>query len=516
MNVSAFYYLPNLFAACLTAMAAYYLWPSRSIRGANTLLLILGASSFWALCEAFLYFDNSISAKIRITQLQYLGITVIPPNFLIFILRYVGWDRWLNRRAVIALNSISVIMLILAWTNGLHGWVWSEMVRDESGPFTMLALTHGPAFWLFIAFSYFIVFVVLAIIARMYFVSPLVIRRQYRLLFAAFSVPWVASMVYINHLLPVPNLDPTPSSFCLMALLIGYSYIRHRMYDVMPVARDIVFSSLPDGIMVIDNHNRLAFMNSAAEKIVGMSNDEAVGTDITGILNQDIAPEQTDADTVSDEMTIFIEGDEKTFDLQSSRLFTAQKEYLGRLIVYRDITRRKKLENELRDMAMVDPLTGAYNRRHFVAKGVEEVERSRRYHNDLSVLMMDIDHFKRINDQYGHDVGDLVLKEMTQVCLCSVRNVDTLGRLGGEEFGVIMPQIGMAQAITAAKRICQTVREMTVDAAGQCVELTVSIGVATFNRSDNRIESILKSADRALYHAKNSGRNRVCSTDDLP
>lgn len=480
------------------------------------MLLILGASSFWALCESFLYFDNSISAKIRITQLQYLGITIIPPNFLIFILRYVGWDRWLNHRAIVSLNSISVIMLILAWTNGLHGWVWSEMVRDESGPFTMLALTHGPAFWLYIVFSYFIVFVVLAIIARAYFISPLIIRRQYRLLFAAFFVPWVANIVYINHLLPVPNLDPTPISFCLTALLIGYSYIRHRVYDVMPVARNVVFSSLPDGIMVIDNHNRLAFMNSSAEKIVGMSNDEAAGTDITDFLNHDIAPEQSDVDTVSDEMTISIEGDEKTFDLQSSRLFTAQKEYLGRLIVYRDITKRKQLENELRNMAMVDPLTGAYNRRHFITKGVEEVERSKRYHNALSVLMVDIDHFKRINDQYGHDVGDLALKEVTRVCLRSVRNVDTLGRLGGEEFAVIMPQSDMEQAITAAERICQTVREMTINAAGQCVELTVSIGVAALNRSDNRIELILKSADQALYHAKNSGRDRVCSTNDLP
>lgn len=509
MDVRVYYYLPNLLAAILTAMAAYYLWPKRSIRGAVNLLIMLIGSACWALCESFLYFDNSISDKICFTRLQYLGIATLPPNLFIFTWRYVGWDAWLNRRVVTLFNLASIIMLVLVWTNGWHGLVWKQMVQDDSGPFTMLALTHGPAFWAWIFFSHINIIVALVVLSKAYLVSSIIIRRQYRFMFIAFLTPFIANIVYLYKLLPVPNLDPTPISFCLAILLMGCCFIRYRMYDVMPIARYEVFMSLPDGIMVIDNHDRLAFINPAAETILGQSNDDVVGSELCNFIDRKILPDQTEQEHVTHEMEIAIKGKDKTFDLRFSRLSSTQKEHLGWLIVWRDISQRKTLENELRCLASTDSLTGAYNRRHFINKGRDEVERCLRYGKSMSVLMLDIDHFKKINDEFGHDVGDLTLQAFTRICKGGLRNFDTFGRLGGEEFAVLMPETDIHQAISIAERLRKAIMEMQVLAGKQAVTMTASIGIASLDDHNQDIESILKSADQALYQAKNSGRNRV-------
>jgi len=512
MGIRAFYYLPNLFAAVLTAMTAYYLWPKRSIRGANSLFYFLVGTTIWALSEALLYFDNSIPAKIRITQLQYVGVCTIPINSFIFIWRYVGWDSWLDRRAVRMLYFASAFMLGTAWTNDLHGWVWPEMVRDDSGPFTMLAITHGPAFWFWVTFSYFCIAIVFTVIIRAYLISPTLIRRQYRLLFVGLLVPFIANIAYIYKLLPVANMDPTPICFCVTALLMGYSFIRHRMCDVMPLARDEVFFSLTDGIMVFDNRNRLAFINPEAEKILGHSNNDVVGKKILRFVDEDLLPNQTEQEAGS-EIKFPVNGKERIFDLRSNRLINAHGEPLGWLLVWRDITKRKKLEDNLRYLATTDPLTGAYNRRRLIRAGLDEVARSLRFQKSMCVLMVDIDHFKKINDEYGHDFGDLALKAVTQVCKQTIRNIDTFGRLGGEEFAVIMPETTIQQAVTGAERLRKAIMALRIQSAAIRVTVTVSIGVACLNDQDQTIELILKKADQALYDAKNTGRNRVCSAD---
>jgi diguanylate cyclase (GGDEF)-like protein/PAS domain S-box-containing protein len=267
--------------------------------------------------------------------------------------------------------------------------------------------------------------------------------------------------------------------------------------------------SLSDGIAVVDNHNRLAFINSAAEKILGQSNDDVAGSELGDFLDMKVLPDLTEEEHDSHEMEIEIDGKEKTFELRLSRLSNAQKEPLGWLIVFRDISDRKKLENELRCLATTDSLTGVYNRRHFIYRGMDEVKRCLRYHKHMSVLMLDIDHFKRINDEFGHHTGDLVLQAFTRVCTGILRNFDTFGRLGGEEFAVIMPETDIQKAAIVAERLRRTIMEMQVAAEDQTVKLTVSIGIAPLDNRHQDMESIMKSADRALYRAKNSGRNRV-------
>lgn len=178
-----------------------------------------------------------------------------------------------------------------------------------------------------------------------------------------------------------------------------------------------------------------------------------------------------------------------------------------------DIPERKLLEEELLRQAHIDYLTGVCNRRHFMERAEQELHRANRYGKQLSLLMLDIDHFKQINDRYGHKIGDEVLRRLAHQCQATLRNADILGRLGGEEFAVILPETDIAYAVEVAERLRELMLQAKIPLEGGLpVQFTVSIGVSSLSSSDDNIDVLLNHADMALYKAKNSGRNRVCAS----
>ncbi len=175
-----------------------------------------------------------------------------------------------------------------------------------------------------------------------------------------------------------------------------------------------------------------------------------------------------------------------------------------------DISERKLLEMELVRQATTDMLTGLPNRRYFLELASQEIARSRRYVKLLSVLMIDLDEFKSINDNYGHQTGDTVLVKFAEICRKSMRAIDVTGRLGGEEFAILLPETEEKEALDAAERLRRSVAGEKVEGeGGKTVHFTISIGVATLSPSSDDIDVLLSAADKALYEAKRSGRNRV-------
>ncbi|MFT4608180.1 MAG: diguanylate cyclase (GGDEF)-like protein, partial [Chitinophagales bacterium] len=160
-------------------------------------------------------------------------------------------------------------------------------------------------------------------------------------------------------------------------------------------------------------------------------------------------------------------------------------------------------------IASTDPLTGAFNRRHLNLVGTNELSRSRRYNSTFTLLMLDIDHFKAVNDTYGHDVGDEALIETVAVIKNTIRSEDFLFRLGGEEFAVMLPETAKLAAFDTAERIRIAISKIVIQTPIDPLSFTISIGIAENTSEDNGIDLILKRADEALYQAKLSGRNRV-------
>lgn len=188
---------------------------------------------------------------------------------------------------------------------------------------------------------------------------------------------------------------------------------------------------------------------------------------------------------------------------------------LGAASVYafRSAAQTEVLQCELERQAQTDSLTGLANHRQFMSLAEKELSRLVRYGGSVSVLMMDIDHFKRINDTYGHRAGDVVLQRLAELCTFELRDNDSIGRLGGEEFAVILPQADGEHALEVAQRLRQTIADTGVALEhGLPLHFTVSIGVATVEGPGTNIDTLLRQADNALYEAKGAGRNRVCAS----
>ena len=176
-----------------------------------------------------------------------------------------------------------------------------------------------------------------------------------------------------------------------------------------------------------------------------------------------------------------------------------------------EIAARTKLEEELRRQAGTDHLTGLHNRRSFWELAEHEMLKSRRFGTPLTVLMIDIDHFKSINDGFGHAIGDQVLCRVAQVCHKQLREVDVIGRIGGEEFAVLLPHTEMGEGLEVAERIRDAVAKSAMgDTAGSNLFVTCSIGVSS-PPTERNVDEMLDQADTALYKAKKAGRNCVCS-----
>ena len=176
----------------------------------------------------------------------------------------------------------------------------------------------------------------------------------------------------------------------------------------------------------------------------------------------------------------------------------------------RRLTKNLQIANqELTEMAMTDSLTNAFNRRHFMQAAQSELKRLHRHKHPACTIMLDIDNFKKINDQFGHGIGDQVLVETTILCKSILRLNDIFGRLGGEEFGILLPETGLEEASEIAKRLCQVLAESEIEIESSKIKFTASFGVSHLWASDVSCEQSLKRADLALYKAKNDGRNRV-------
>jgi len=170
---------------------------------------------------------------------------------------------------------------------------------------------------------------------------------------------------------------------------------------------------------------------------------------------------------------------------------------------------RAHLYKKLEKISLTDSLTHLPNRRYFMERYEDEFRRSEKFKFDLSFLMVDIDHFKNYNDTFGHLAGDVILREVANLLKENIREIDFVGRFGGEEFSIFLPQTSKEQAISVSERLREKIAESEIQAYDEKVKLTISIGVATFPENSRDKDLLIEVADKALYQAKQKGRNRV-------
>lgn len=204
-------------------------------------------------------------------------------------------------------------------------------------------------------------------------------------------------------------------------------------------------------------------------------------------------------------ITLELQSANEQLEEQASRLVHLN------IVLQEEIKQKKLLEDELRAIATIDSLTGVYTRRQLLEFGENELKRFHRTGHPLCILMLDIDHFKKINDTYGHAAGDCALKYFTDTCKDSIRTTDILGRVGGEEFVLIMPDTNIDDALEVAERVRKSVSSRVFCTDDLCfnIKMAISAGLYMVTKDDSLFEQAMAKADGALYEAKGGGRNRV-------
>lgn len=287
--------------------------------------------------------------------------------------------------------------------------------------------------------------------------------------------------------------------------------------------------AVPAPICVTDSQGRIRAVNQAWRRFydqhdsAAASIDHYVGETYLHAWRSTACVPESDVAKMEEGLRQVLAGESSSHELeysydtaQDKRTFIARiTAFQGNsgniLISHEDITERKQNERELERLVQTDVLTGLASRRHFMALAEQELSRIVRYGGELSVLMMDIDHFKAINDTYGHQVGDQVIQKLGRLCQATLRDIDIVGRIGGEEFAIILPETGRESAAEVAERMRAMIAGSVVPLPqGMPLHFTVSIGVATLAEAETNLDTLLGYADKALYAAKHGGRNRVC------
>lgn len=280
-----------------------------------------------------------------------------------------------------------------------------------------------------------------------------------------------------------------------------------------------LFELSPLGIAMTDTKGRYIEFNDAFQRITGYSRDELQTLDYWALT-----PEKYKDREMAQLETLertghygpyekeYVRKDGSLVPLRLNGMYvtgTGGQRHIWSIV--EDITERRKTERQLEYLANTDSLTGLLNRRSFMEIADRELRRASRYQGVLSVMMVDIDHFKTINDSHGHRVGDLVLKRFGTLSLAALRGADTIGRIGGEEFAILLPETNAAQALEVGERLRRMVEQERISLEqGLPVAFTLSVGIATLHGAKTNIDTLLSQADEALYRAKQEGRNRVC------
>jgi diguanylate cyclase (GGDEF)-like protein/PAS domain S-box-containing protein len=516
----------------LLALAAMTIaWRRRQAPGAVP-LLVFSAASVWWMVGSLLWRVLGTGADPMIWfKLIFAGVVLVSPAFLVFALQYGNRSHWVTRRFVALLAIEPILFNIAVWTDSYHGLVAAGWQGRGYGDFV-----GGIVFWMHSFYSYALLIPAYILLINGFLRAPPIYRRQSGMIIIGACAPLFGNALTIFHLSPLPGGDLTPFGLVISSAVISTALFRRGLLDLVPIARDAVVERMHDGVLVLDSQNRLVDLNPAARTLLGIDGTDVLGKPAAVAMGawHGYSPDYLRLENFHDEVLI---GADHYVDLRITALSDKRSQLGGRLMVLRDITplkqasaalqdandrlRQQLIEIEvmqglLKEQAICDSLTGLYNRRFLEETLIRELGQAARSHAPVSVVLIDLDHFKSINDAHGHLAGDLLLRSIGDLLRLSCRAGDAACRFGGEEFIVILPGTSFAVALQRAEQWRQEFMALRVQFGHSALHATFSAGVATFPTHGEEFASLMNAADIALYAAKEQGRNRVLGADQIP
>jgi len=445
-------------------------------------------------------------------QIQYLGLPFISVLWLTVALLYNKTIYALSRPIAVFLFFIPVATFFIRLTNPWHHLFYKNMeVIRILGNYT-LYLERG--IWYYIHIFYTILCLLLTIIICLTsYLKKRVgyTRSQFFIFFFASLLPLIG-IVLIVFTYNRWSIDFSALVIPISIFIIGFGILKCDFLEVKSLARETVFEDSTDGLMILES-SRLIDYNRTARELFRAINISLDTYPLEHIFREEPELLEIFSSETAREFSLIINGEKRFYEVDAVPLGNIHEKKVRMLKTIRDITDKKRVLEKLTFLAATDSLTGLYNRTEFMKLAHKEFFMAKTHTcEELSLMMIDIDYFKNINDAYGHAAGDEVIREIGGIIRNSFRKSDFAGRLGGEEFVVLLKNTSLSEAERVAEKLREAVSSMKVIYEKQEISITVSIGVTATNDDiyqSGTIEDVLKQADAALYKAKAEGRNCV-------
>jgi diguanylate cyclase (GGDEF)-like protein/PAS domain S-box-containing protein len=504
------YVLPFVISSVILIYLSVYAFRLRiQVEFAGLFSMVALSLAIWTACYALELSSVSLESKIFWAKMKYFGSTPGPVLWFIFSLHYTHHRNWLTTPVKILLVVFIFLTIGIVFTNEWHRWYWTEIFLITGFPETQSE--HGFFFWVYAAGIYLLILASVINYANYYRIVPILFRRQALLMVLGGFVPLgIRILEDFVGWDPFPKIDNVILFLLLSAILFAIALFRFGALEIVPIAHNLIVQYVNYGILVLDALGRVVEINPFARKIIGSESEDSIGKSLDSVLKDwpeiDYSPQMKERR--EQEISINKEGHTLFFIVQVSPIRNERREFIGHVIVLVDIADRKKAEMELERLARTDVLTDVTNRRHFFELAELEFERFKRYGHPLAIMMLDIDHFKQINDTHGHLAGDFVIRSVAAECSKYLRTTDIFARYGGEEFICLLYEVDPEEARETAERIRTFIEDTSVKFDGKSIHVTASFGLA-FAEMHQTLEKVIDLADQCLYKSKTDGRNRV-------
>ncbi len=494
------------------AVGAFALRAARR-RTRNSVATLLFAVAVWNIAYAVELATTNMTVALAIGGVvKYAAISVVPPALLIFVLQFTRRSDLISRPLLLALLVEPIWVVTMLALPATHELI--RIYEQPLAPHVVPLVAAGSLFWV----HYWYVQALFVGGAGLLIVSlarlPHSAGPQVRRLMTAIALPWVVNIAVIFRIGGFGRYDATSIAFAAFAVVLLWTSDRYALFDVVPIARDLVIERMSDAILVLDDERAVIDLNPAAEQLVGRDRNHARGLS-AGELMRAVPEVRALLDNIGDqpsraELELASRDDGMLhFDAVASYLPSRATQATGFLLVLRDVTDRKRLDAELQRLAHFDTLTGLPNRKLFMDRLSQALARARRDGTPLAVLFCDLDGFKRINDTLGHAHGDELLREVAVRLQRRIRDGDTVARFGGDEYTVILSQLTRAgDAALVARKLLGELSN-PIQLGGMSVQVTASVGIAIWPRDGDDQEALVRCADMAMYRAKALGPNEL-------
>ena len=485
--------------------------------GGRSFILFMASVFIYSLGYMLELSGNSAESIFFALKIEYIGIPFISVFWFLFAFEYNRYA--INSKLLYAsLFVLPVVTVVLLYTNGYHYLYYSEFGVDNGGSFPVASFTKGAWYYVQFAYSQILSFAGVVLFYSMTRKARGYRKRQANAIFIASIIPWCGNI--LEQLgVTLPGIDMEPFYLALPLPVFSIAMTRLLMFNIAPIARTKVFETMRTPVLVLDKDFNIADYNQFASKVLPELTQEVIGLSAHEVFeeHEDFMDNIQAMGDVPVEVELRHGGEMLYFSVSTTKLVSSSGNGLGFAVLLYDITENKRLLKKLHKMASLDALTQVYSRLFFVDTCMIEVNRVSRYGGSLSFILIDIDHFKQVNDTFGHVAGDFVLKGVTSAFSKVLRASDVVGRYGGEEFAILLPETDFEGAKNLAERLRNEVRNTPTVYEGSRIDVTISAGIAYFSTSESvtgmsgkaLFDLLLKEADKALYRAKDMGRDQV-------